>query len=143
MDGMRGLVLFTIDGHKSNTERTHSENQWRILRVLARQSLTVGCVTSDRGHTRKNFSMVQMDPNNLKVSVENPYSFNCRRTLRTYVLDASLYLRVIRFHLPPAIRVNRSVSFCAQMSPVLRTCKPNQRRALVGRARVGGGDLPV
>lgn len=63
--------------------------------------------------------------------------------LRTDVLDASLYLRLIRFHLPPAIRVNRSVSFCAQMSSVLRTCKSNQRRALVGRARVGGGELPV
>lgn len=36
MDGMRGPVLFTIDGHKTNTERTHSENQWRIVRVLAR-----------------------------------------------------------------------------------------------------------
>lgn len=70
MDGMRGPVLYTIDGHKTNTERTHcdSENQWRILRVLARQSLTVGCqqyVTSDRDHPRENFSMVQMDPNNL------------------------------------------------------------------------------
>lgn len=28
-------------------------------------------------------------------------------------------------------------------SSVLRTCKSNQRRALVGRARVGGGELPV
>lgn len=68
MDGMRGPVLFTIDGHKTNTERTHSENQWRILRVLARQSLTVGCqqcVTSDRDRPVENFSMVQMDPNNL------------------------------------------------------------------------------